>query len=394
MLHCFNHLSIKNNYEQEGKTREEEAEKEVREENSGSLSLTIVSHARIAIGKTVALYAVVLLAGFVFGVLIGRYDAPSVTNRGEIVREGNKQYAFISPILSCEIGSQDAFVELEPVWERVVEQVTADSKLSGIQSVSVYFRLLNSGRWFGVNEEETYAPASLLKVLVMVSYLKVAEGDPTLLSRRLVFSGRLALSPEAEFSSARPLVAGSYTVSELISHMIVDSSNDALDLLLDSADEKIVSALKEASSDLNIPLEPSSHDLNTNFLSPKTYSMIFRVLYGSTYLSRESSEYAIQLLSETTFTKGLTAELPYDLTIAHKFGIKTLVSAEGKPAEHELHDCGIVYYPEHPYLLCVMTRGSDFSVLSGAIADISHTTYDALRAFWKAGVKTVSSNRP
>ena len=41
----------------------------------------------------------------------------------------------------------------------------------------------------------------------------------------------------------------------------------------------------------------------------------------------------------------------------------------------QLHDCGIIYYPGNPYLLCVMTRGDSFGELSSTIRDISDIIY-------------------
>jgi hypothetical protein len=42
---------------------------------------------------------------------------------------------------------------------------------------------------------------------------------------------------------------------------------------------------------------------------------------------------------------------------------------------NQLHDCGIIYYPGNPYLLCVMTRGTDWSALEKTIQTISAMTY-------------------
>jgi hypothetical protein len=41
----------------------------------------------------------------------------------------------------------------------------------------------------------------------------------------------------------------------------------------------------------------------------------------------------------------------------------------------QLHDCGIVYYPHKPYLLCVMTRGKSSDDNSKMIAEISKLVY-------------------
>ena len=43
---------------------------------------------------------------------------------------------------------------------------------------------------------------------------------------------------------------------------------------------------------------------------------------------------------------------------------------------NELHDCGIIYYPNHPYFLCVMTKGADFPVLAGVIREVSQTAWE------------------
>jgi hypothetical protein len=65
------------------------------------------------------------------------------------------------------------------------------------------------------------------------------------------------------------------------------------------------------------------------------------------------------------------AGVPSGTVVAHKFGERVLPSKNVK----QLHDCGIVYYPQFPYVLCVMTRGNDFVTLQQAIKGVSDIVY-------------------
>ncbi len=73
----------------------------------------------------------------------------------------------------------------------------------------------------------------------------------------------------------------------------------------------------------------------------------------------------------------VVAGVPSTVDVAHKFGERTTLASDTESTEtKQLHDCGIVYFPENPYLLCVMTRGTDFKVLEGIISDISRMVYE------------------
>jgi hypothetical protein len=84
------------------------------------------------------------------------------------------------------------------------------------------------------------------------------------------------------------------------------------------------------------------------------------------------SEKALSILSEVKFDKGLVAGTLNNITIAHKYGYAVL---QENPRIVELSDCGIVYYPEKPYLLCVMAEGTDPEVTSTFIRDVASTIY-------------------
>ncbi len=55
------------------------------------------------------------------------------------------------------------------------------------------------------------------------------------------------------------------------------------------------------SHDINIPIPKK--DTEENYLSVKEVATFFRILYNSSYLNRDSSEYALGLLSKVTFDK-------------------------------------------------------------------------------------------
>jgi len=159
----------------------------------------------------------------------------------------------------------------------------------------------------------------------------------------------------------------------LVKNTIIYSDNTAYDLLVLNTDNQ---NFKKTFTDLGILLPPAQEVNLKDFITVKDYSSFFRVLYNASYLSPENSQKALNLLTQTTFKDGLTALLPSDLTVAHKFG-ERLTPETG---EVQLHDCGIVYYPQNPYLLCLMTRGRDPKKLAKFIGQTSLQIYDYLRA--------------
>ena len=64
------------------------------------------------------------------------------------------------------------------------------------------------------------------------------------------------------------------------------------------------------------------------------------------------------------------AELPNDIVVAHKFGERDL-----EDNTKQLHDCGVVYYPQNPYLICIMTHGQSYKSLERIIQHISGKVY-------------------
>ena len=164
----------------------------------------------------------------------------------------------------------------------------------------------------------------------------------------------------------------SYTIEQLIEYMIKYSDNNAKQILLRMADP---ASLLEVTSDLGIPTPKAGEDY---VISPKMYSLFFRVLYNATYLNRAFSERAVNLLLQADFADGLVAGVPIGTEVAHKFGeaSTTIDTVTG----FELHDCGVVYLPNHPYFLCVMTKGISVSDLEETIRSISQRTYSVVQS--------------
>ena len=117
------------------------------------------------------------------------------------------------------------------------------------------------------------------------------------------------------------------------------------------------------------------HMMNGEFQkrSILSYSNLFTILYNGYYLSNEMSQLSLELLSESTYKDGLVAGVPAGTRVAHKFGFYNPPTGES-----QLHDCGIVYHPRTPYVLCVMTSGPNIESEEAAISAISHLVYTSV----------------
>lgn len=270
------------------------------------------------------------------------------------------QFPLISPLLECttneskELGSFDD--EIGVVADRLMSNGT-------VTDISYYFRDLNNGLWVGIDEDHKFAPASLMKLPLMISYLKQSEEDSSLLERSYMFTKEDDNYLKQNIVPVDVMTIGTtYTVGELMERMIRYSDNSALRMLLRYGDPFQYRVF----DDLNMPL-PGIND-SEEFISVRDYSRFFRILYNASYLNEANSNSALEILSTTQFKDGVVAGVPDDVLVAHKFGERTVGEVQ------QLHDCGIVY-AETPYVLCIMTRGFDLDRLVQAIAELSEVTY-------------------
>lgn len=278
-------------------------------------------------------------------------------------------FQFVQPLVECDLRRNSAENKALEPFEQQVHQAIEDLVAQGAGAqIALYFRELNDGLWFSSGGSAQFTPASLRKVPLMIALLKQAEQDLGLLERSVEYTGKTHLAAMQNVRPASTLEEGkSYQVVELIRRMIVYSDNDAFALLTKVVDEQV---LREVYGALGVGLDDSPR--GREMRSVAAYGGFFRVLFNGTYLSWQRSDQALALLAQTEFARGIREGVPKTVPVAHKF------------AEHadqgviEFHDCGIVYYPEHPYVLCVMTRGSSFPKLVSSVGALSRLVYESI----------------
>jgi beta-lactamase class A len=309
------------------------------------------------------------LVGIVIGILIKSVLSPNQLDSYKEVRE--RGYEYINPLIdfeSVDNTKQKELVKLHDDLEKYIENKTTKTDISHI---SVYYKDLNSGGWIGIREKEKFTPASLLKIPVMIAFYKIAETDPTYLNTELVYKSN-GLNTIQNFTPEETLEEGkTYTINQLIEILIRYSDNNAL-IFLGNQIEK--DKLTKIYNDLG--MQDPNDNPKENVMTVKEYASFFRILYNSTYLNKEMSIKALKLLSETTYEEGIRSGVPNSVKVSSKFGERDY--DENVSTSKQLHECGIVYHPKKPYILCIMTRGSDFKSLTKVISEISIKVYGAV----------------
>lgn len=325
--------------------------------------------------KRILAIIAILAVGFASGYAVHLLqDTSASQNLGEQdeLRLSSSSNALTNPLLECELGpeyiSKNSIKPFRPVVEKHIDNLVAEGKAT---HVSYYFRDLNNGSWFGINEKETFSPASLLKVPLMIHVLKRAETDPSILNVEIEYGGGDSNADQIT-KSEHPLEEGKmYTVRELLEHSIIESDNVATGVLAEYVGRD---AFESVFTDLGLAAIENN---GASLMSVKNYAAFFRILFNASYISQPLSEAALSLLTQTKFNDGMRASIPGDIVVAHKFGEREYED------QKQLHDCGIVYQASRPYLVCIMTRGDDWNELKQVIQDLAKVTYEeVLKQQW------------
>ncbi|MBI2034884.1 MAG: serine hydrolase [Candidatus Levybacteria bacterium] len=317
--------------------------------------------------KKIILLISCILIGFLAGFFANALKERTTSIYGGVqIRQGG--YAYINPLLECDTGKDRSEKKIAPFKNSIEKYVNHKVKEEKIGDIAIYFRDLNNGLWFGINEDYKFTPASLLKLPLLIAYYKKAEQDNSILKQSILFAdGSLEQIIRQNIRPTNTLTYGqSYTIDNLIKSMIVYSDNLATQSLLEAIDSDFYNRVYE---DMRIAIPDMKQD--QDYMSVKEYASFFRMLFNGSYLTKEFSDRALRLLAQVRPPDGIKGGVPKNIVVAHKFGERSIENSMTK----QFHDCGIVYYPYHPYLLCIMTRGEDISKQENAISEISHVVY-------------------
>lgn len=232
---------------------------------------------------------------------------------------------------------------------------------------SVYVKNLSTDKEYGYKENEYYTPASILKVPLMMAYLKEAETKPEVLNLSATFTKEMAALVPNTFVYPRitdtMVIGKTYIVDELLTRLIKNSDNNAVTVLETYMPrEQILSTISFL----------IGRDFSKNSeLTPKEYSKVFGSLADpkTGYLNPEMSSKAIGMAINTNFNTGLVAGVEKGI-VSHKYGINSNPST----TEFGINDCGLVI-ADTQYVICVMTTGNNIHDLEKVIRDISSIVY-------------------
>ncbi len=228
---------------------------------------------------------------------------------------------------------------------------------------SLYFEYLPTGTEVRVNGDEKNAAASLLKVPLAMEFYKAIELGKIDPNKQITLREEQL---DSAYGNLYKKGAGyNLTLMETAKLMLVDSDNTALKALADAME----GVLTDENSVFNyLDLAAQQQTDQSVIIGARSYSSILKCLYFACYLNKDDSQKVLDYLTQTSFTNRLVAGVPdKSIKIAHKIGVFR---------QKTQSDCGIIYLPNRPYILCIMIDGQDNDPTNKHIADLSKQVYD------------------
>lgn len=308
--------------------------------------------------KTKYTFIILLAASIILNaVLLFKSRRPEFKNEEKAAATPFYRLVHPSSQIAIDSNVQDSrqiihYVELKPRIENEIKKYGAEN------NIGVFLQDVNTGAWLGINERNGFDPASLLKIPIMLAVLKKVElGEMSL-------KDSLAIAEKDLDENAGELYqkgAGYQTTAwDFIEEMILSSDNTAKNVLKRQLSDAELNSVF-AHIGIPNPYAPSGDSLVT----PRGYTRLFKSLYFSTYLPPELSEKALEITTDTEMENLLSAGIPYEIQAAHKYGERP----DG------LSDCGIIYHPQNPYYLCIMTKDLEIPQAKELIVNLSKMVY-------------------
>ncbi len=303
---------------------------------SDKQTFLMLLNSSIALKSLILILLIILLGTYIFYV-------PSIKS----TKNNSESNLYLSPTLEL-LDKKDLIVD----FQGLRDSLTRKYEVQGEYLVSIYFEYFPTGANISINKDEKIWPASLIKIPIAMAAMKKVQDGKWKIGNELVI---LDQDKDSEYGELYKEPSGTtMTIKKFLEETLINSDNTAHFVLLRNIEgseledvyvhlgmDDIIDALKKS------PKKDAEID---NRITAKRYSIFFRSLYNSTYLSQEYSELFLSISAKAPrelLNKGIPDNVPF----VHKTGIRVDESVRA--------DSGIVYVPGRPYILTVMVQQKD-----------------------------------
>lgn len=297
----------------------------------------------------VVLAASITLNGF----LLSR---PKVETPAGVDPALHKQYSLLSADVLGD-NPNDILINFVPLRKKLQE------RFQGLGDVkqSFYFEYLPDGTSIRVGADQQLTAASLIKVPLVMNLYRAAELNKINLDEKVTVG---ASELDNAYGDLYKRGAGfTMTLREAAQHALRESDNTATRVIYNHV-KNLLSYDEQSLARLDID---QNMEQGQAVITARSYSSVLKGLHFSAYLNRDNSQEILRYLSQSEATNRLTKHLPDTIPVAHKIGVYNQNWAES--------DCGIVYVPKRPYVICAMVELPEDKA-DNFIADISKDVYD------------------
>lgn len=229
-------------------------------------------------------------------------------------------------------------------------------------SFGFYFEYLPTGSSIGNNQNTEFYAASLFKVPVIMGYYhkkeRTGEGDKIVTIQKSEI--------DKEFGDLWKKGAGAkISLDEAVKLALEDSDNTAAKVIADQVDDVDFQPVYQG---LDINLTTGSKGA---LVTANNYGSVIKAIYFAAVISKDDSEKMLEYLAHSKYNDKLPSVIPGNIPVSHKIGN----FVDQKMKKSDFTDCGIVYYPRRPYLLCMVSE-TDENTARDRMQTVSKAIYD------------------
>lgn len=254
-------------------------------------------------------------------------------------------------------------------WREMAEDLEKISR-SYRGRVGIYIKDLETGKTWDYNSDRKFPSASLIKVPIMAAvFEKIRAGALSLDTQiRLTRGGRVGGSGSLKWVRD----GTSLSVMEIIYKMITESDNTATKMLIDAVGMDYLSSAFAAMGLEHTNITPEGMSLSSrpvrreNYTTAREMGALMERIYAGELVSREASEFMLDVLKHTKSRSRLRKGLPLGWEIGHKTGL----------LRKSCHDVGVVFSPRGDFVIAVLTSESpNYTMAKNFIAKVAKLTY-------------------